>query len=77
MRGARARAIASRRPAVAGVILALALGLALACDIPLHAVRSTPPAGIEAQALAVGARAPPARRGAHLPAAVVFYRGHW
>ena len=51
--------------------------LTLACDIPLHATRGTPPPGIERQALAKGARAPPAGRGAHLPAAVVFYRGHW
>jgi hypothetical protein len=60
--------------------------IALACDIPLHAIRATPPKGLDAQALAVGARAPPvglgARappvgHGAHLPAAVVFYRGHW
>ena len=51
--------------------------LALACDIPLHAMRSTPPQGIDQQALPVGARAPPVGRAGHLPAAVVFYRGHW
>ena len=55
----------------------LLLLLALACDIPLHALRSTPPQGLERQALAVGGRAPPVGHGAHLPAAVVFYRGHW
>ena len=55
----------------------LLLLAALACDIPLHALRSTPPKGIDQQALAVGSRAPPLGHGAHLPAAVVFYRGHW
>ncbi len=66
----RARASAART-------LPLLLVLALACDIPLHAMRAAPPQGIDQQALPVGAKAPPVGRGAHLPAVVVFYRGHW
>ena len=52
-----------------------ALVAALGCDIPLHALRSAPPPGIDAQALPVGAVAPGA--GQPLPAVLVFYRGHW
>ena len=52
-----------------------ALAATLACDIPLHAMRSTPPEGIDGQALPVGAVAPDA--GQPLPAVLVFYRGHW
>ena len=70
------RAVASRRALpllAAGIIFALVL----ACDIPLHAGRGSAPRGLDQQALPVGARAQPVGLDAHLPAAVVFYRGHW
>ncbi len=68
---------ARRRLAAPKLAAGCLFALVLACDIPLHAGRGSAPRGIDQQALPVGARAQPVGLGAHLPAAVVFYRGHW
>ena len=76
------------------VVLALSavaaiVAIAAACDVPLGAIRRSPPAGIDARVVAAGAPAPPftlaGTQGtfaladvlAHDHALLVFYRGHW
>ena len=73
------------RPAVlACLVLALA-----GCDIPIGAIRRSPPAGIDARAVASASPAPSFTLSgtagtfvlsdvlAHDNALLVFYRGHW
>jgi hypothetical protein len=69
--------------------LAVALAAASACDIPLGAIRRSPPTGIEARLAAARAPAPDfvlqgTTGSFHLADALakghvllVFYRGHW
>jgi hypothetical protein len=69
-------------------VIVVLLGLG-ACDVPLGAIRRSPPPGIDARAVGAGTRAPPfALEGTQgtfrLGDAVasgnvllVFYRGHW
>ena len=70
------------------IVLTLLAGVA-GCDIPLGAIRRSPPAGIEARAVAASAQAPDVQlAGTNGPfalrdvlsrenALLVFYRGHW
>ncbi len=58
------------------LLIPLSLAGCAFLGIPAHAIRSTPPTGIEAQALAVGADAPLVP-GIAQPEVLVFYRGHW
>jgi hypothetical protein len=73
-----------RPAALAALVVALA-----GCDIPLGAIRRSPPAGIDARAAAAAAQAPSFTLAGtagpfvlsdvltHDNALIVFYRGHW
>ncbi len=71
------------------ILLLVSLAGTAACDVPLGAIRRSPPKGIEARAAAADAKAPEFKlQGttgtvalsevlAHDDALLVFYRGHW
>ena len=82
-------AAAARFRPLRGMLALLLLVTATGCDIPIGAIRRSPPAGIDARVLAVGMPAPGfTLKGtagsfalsevvAHDNVLLVFYRGHW